>query len=80
MNLPPLPYSPYLFTEWDSPTERVSRTMYTEKQMREYGELCRKQALEEAMQQCQQIADCHENTMACRYSAAWCAERIKELV
>jgi hypothetical protein len=77
-DLPPLPTKPLRFAVAVEPTGETID--YTANQMREYGELCRKQALEEAMQQCQQIADCHENTMACRYSAAWCAERIKELV
>lgn len=48
MSLPPLPYSPYLYTEWDSPTARVSRTLYTVEQMREYGQQCYEQGKADA--------------------------------
>ena len=55
MTLPPLPDSPYLYTEWSSPAERVSNTMFTEAQMREYGKQCREAALEEAAKACDAI-------------------------
>lgn len=50
MKLPPLPDSPYLYTEFTSPTARVSNTMYTEAQMRAYGQQCRDAALREALE------------------------------
>lgn len=36
--LPVLPLSPYLFTEWATPGERTSQTMYTADQMRAFRE------------------------------------------
>ena len=53
MTLPPLPDSPYLYTEWTSPAERVSNTMFTEAQMQAYGQQCREAALEEVANICE---------------------------
>ena len=49
MTLPPLPDSPYLYTEWSSPAERVSNTMFTEVQIQAYGKQCREEVLEFVM-------------------------------
>lgn len=50
MNLPPLPQPAMRFEVHITPLGEMLD--YTEKQMREYGELCRKQALEEAAKTC----------------------------
>ena len=39
--LPPMPFSPYLYSECISETERITQTMFTEIQMREYGRASR---------------------------------------
>ena len=48
MNLPEIPFSPYLYTEWADPATRVSNTMFTESQLKAYGEACYAKAIEDA--------------------------------
>lgn len=57
MNLPPLPELPLVFTTSESDIHKL---------MREYGALCRKQALEEAIDVCVQFGDdymCQSTTL-----------------
>ena len=61
-NLPPLP-EPWVTDTEESGTREdgesifVDIPLFTEEQMREYGQLCRQQALEEAAQQCEDVAE-----------------------
>jgi len=66
MSTEPLPYSPYLYCENISPTERVSRTMYTAEQMRAYA-LAERYA-------CAALCDERAND---ENDAQWCADAIR---
>jgi hypothetical protein len=47
-----LPYSPYLVSEYVSATERITQTMYTADQMRNYGRAEYLRGLEDAAKVC----------------------------
>lgn len=74
MNLPPLPELPLVFTTSESDIHKL---------MREYGALCRKMALEEAAQVCED----YPAPLSCNRLEAtlWdvattsCADKIREL-
>lgn len=88
MSLPPLPESLALFT----PTEKLNVRLNWI--VREYGELCRKQALEEAVKACEAIEHEHLQTykhkpgpnaydphfQGLSMGASECAEKIGELI
>ncbi len=71
-NLPPLP--PTLCHTCDLDEQ------YTADQTREYGALCRKQALEEAIQVCKNLDAMSRDPMVAWGSAEECAIAIRELL
>jgi hypothetical protein len=50
-----LPYSPYLVSEYVSATERITQTMYTADQMRDYGRAEYMRGLEDAAKVCESM-------------------------
>lgn len=76
MNLPPLPTDvTWLF---GSPADPMPREHYTADQMREYGEACRKQALDEAAKVCEArfMGDLNREDLEARR----CANEIRSLI
>jgi hypothetical protein len=78
-DLPPLPTKPLRFAVAVEPTGETID--YTANQMREYGELCRKQALEEAASLVDANADrCVASTFVPEKILRSNAEAIRELI
>lgn len=76
MNLPPLPEPGFSgYASKDDPDEYFS---YTAEQMREYGQLCRQQALDEAAQVCEArfMGDLNREDLEARR----CANEIRRLI